>query len=91
MIGKWIVGWLCVAALVNTAVAKEPGPAPDRQQREINQELQALRQQWEEHAEKPLALEVLQELPINSDDEFRLVLGKHLYELVFELIDNSEC
>lgn len=53
--------------------------------------VEALLQEWQEYSTRLTELPAVQDMPINTDDELRLVLGRHLYDLVVAMTANVQC
>jgi hypothetical protein len=53
--------------------------------------VEALLQEWEQYATRLTELAAVQDMPINTDDDLRLVLHKHRYETMLAMSANVEC
>jgi hypothetical protein len=51
----------------------------------------AIEQEWNGYSAKVLALESVQGMAINTDDDLELAMRKHLYELTYALSINMDC
>lgn len=53
--------------------------------------VEAMLQEWEQYSTRLTELPAVQDMPINTDDDLRLVLRKHLYETMLAMTANVQC